>query len=88
MPSELVDSEGLVLKARVRSAKVPDKDGIRPYCRTRRTSAFSAFRTCGSMRRLPGEGQEVGRTGIGCLSVEVLYKAQKSVPGGLLGSGP
>jgi|SRR5215208_1789302 len=55
----LVDTEGLVLKARIRSAKVPDADGIRLLLeqvrgRLPRLSAFVG------RRGLPGEGQEVG----------------------------
>ncbi len=45
----LVDTEGLVLKAKVHSAKVPDEDGIRLLCWSRGASALSAFLTCGSM---------------------------------------
>jgi putative transposase len=41
----LVDTEGLVLEVRVHSAKVPDEDGIRLCCWTRRASALHAFRT-------------------------------------------
>jgi hypothetical protein len=33
-PHLLVDTEGLMLKARVHSAKVPDEDGIRLLCWT------------------------------------------------------
>ena len=44
-----VDTEGLVLKAKVHSAKVPDEDGIRLLCWSRRTSALRAFLSCGSM---------------------------------------
>ena len=43
----LVDTEGLVLEVRVHSAKVPDEDGIRLCCWSRRASAFHAFRTYG-----------------------------------------
>ena len=32
----LVDTEGLVLKAKVHSAKVPDQDGLRLLCWSRR----------------------------------------------------
>jgi len=43
----LVDTEGLVLEARVHSAKVPDQDGIRLLCWSRRVIALGAFITCG-----------------------------------------
>ncbi len=62
----LVDTEGLVLKGKVHSAKVPDEDGIRMLCWSRRASALSAFLTYGSMPDTPGEGQEVGPGGPGC----------------------
>jgi putative transposase len=46
----LVDTEGLVLKAKVHSAIVPDADGIRMCCWTRRSAIASlALLTCGSM---------------------------------------
>ena len=46
----LVDTEGLVLKARVHSAKVPDADGIRLLCWSRCAAlALRASRICGSM---------------------------------------
>src|ERR671921_1612882 len=57
----LVDTEGLVLKAKVHSAKVPDEDGIRLLCWSQRASALSAFLTCGSKPDTGGDGQEVGR---------------------------
>jgi hypothetical protein len=43
----LVDTEGLVLEARVHSAKVPDQDGIRLLLEIRLASASGAFVTCG-----------------------------------------
>jgi hypothetical protein len=45
----LVDTEGLVLKVRVHSAKVSDQDGIRLLLGARCAIALGAFRTCGSM---------------------------------------
>jgi putative transposase len=51
----LVDTEGLVLEARVHIAnKVPDEDGIRLLCWTRRAITFGAFGTCGSMLATKG----------------------------------
>jgi putative transposase len=43
----LVDTEGLVLEARVHSAKVPDQDGIRVLLEIRLASASGAFVSCG-----------------------------------------
>jgi hypothetical protein len=45
----LVDTEGLVLQARVHNAKVPDEDGIRLLCWARCAIALGTFRTCGPM---------------------------------------
>ena len=50
----LVDTEGLVLEARVHSAKVPDEDGIRLLCWTQRAITFHAFRTYGLMPATKG----------------------------------
>jgi putative transposase len=56
----LVDTEGLVLKAKVHSARVPDADGIRLLCRIRRAAISSlALLTCGSTLD-SREGGEVG----------------------------
>ena len=43
----LVDTEGLVLEARLHSARVPDQDGIRLLLEQRRASGSRAFGTCG-----------------------------------------
>lgn len=45
----LVDTEGLVLKAKVHSAKLPDEDGIKLLLEAARGRPFRASRTCGSM---------------------------------------
>ena len=62
----LVDTEGLVLEARVHSAKVPDQDGIRLLLALGpgAGSLSSPFSVVGR-RGLPREGQEVGRGGDG-----------------------
>lgn len=46
----LVDTEGLVLKAKVHSAKVPDQDGLRLLLDSARIGLSRAFLTCGSRR--------------------------------------
>jgi hypothetical protein len=44
----LVDTEGMVLKAKVlHSPRVPDEDGIRLLCWTRRVIVSLAWLTCG-----------------------------------------
>jgi putative transposase len=45
----LVDTEGLVLKAKVHSAKVADEDGIRLLLESARERLERLFLTCGSM---------------------------------------
>jgi putative transposase len=45
----LVDTEGLLLGVRVHSARVPDADGIRLLCWSRREVALCASGICGSM---------------------------------------
>ena len=50
----LVDTEGLVLKACLHSARVPDQDGIRLLCWSRCGAALRAFLTCGSTRATRG----------------------------------
>jgi transposase len=50
----LVDTEGLVLGVRIHSAKVPDADGIRLLCWSRRGVAFRVFGSCGSTRATRG----------------------------------
>ena len=57
----LVDTEGLVLQARVHSARVPDADGIRLLCWTRHAAIASlTFLTFGSTPATR-EGANVGQ---------------------------
>jgi putative transposase len=44
----LVDTEGLVLKAKVHSAKIPDQDGLRLLLKSVRTGLSHLKNTCGS----------------------------------------
>jgi putative transposase len=46
----IVDTEGLVLKAKVHSAKVPDQDGIKLLLKAARERLFHASRICGWMQ--------------------------------------
>jgi putative transposase len=46
----LVDTEGLLMKVRVHSAKVPDQDGIRLLLEPVRGRSLGASRICGSRR--------------------------------------
>jgi transposase len=60
----LVDTEGLVLKAKVHSAKVPDQDGLRLLLKSARSGLKAPFSPVAG-RRLRGQGQKVGRGGDG-----------------------
>jgi transposase len=60
----LVDTEGLVLEARVHSAKVPDQDGIKRLLEPARSRLPRlSFAPVVGGRRLPGQGQGVGGAG-------------------------
>ena len=61
----LVDTEGLVLKAKVHSAKVPDQRTASGSYSSRHGAVSRPSSTCGWMRRLRGQGQAVGRGGDG-----------------------
>jgi hypothetical protein len=58
----LVDTEGLVLKAKVHSAKVPDQDGLKLLLESARTG-FLVPEALVARRRLRGQRQAVGRGG-------------------------
>ena len=60
----LVDTEGFVLQARVHSAKVPDADGIRLLLDPARDRLREPIAPVGR-GGLPGEGQKMGRRGLG-----------------------
>jgi putative transposase len=75
----LVDTEGLVLKAKVHSAKVPDEDGIRLLCWSRRASALSAFLTWWVDAGYRGRGRRWAEEVLG-VSVEVVGKPTKPLP--------
>ena len=74
----LVDTEGLVLKVRVHSAKVPDEDGIRlllnPACN--RLGRLSHLWVDAGYQ---GRGKRWAEEAMG-LSVEVVRKPQKPIP--------
>src|SRR5215213_5406036 len=61
----LVDTEGLVLKAKVHSAKVPDQRTASGSYSSRHGAVSRSSSTCGWTRRLRGQGQAVGRGGDG-----------------------
>ncbi len=74
----LVDTEGLVLKAKVHSAKVPDQDGIRLLLESAR-SGLSRLKHLWLDAGYEGRGRRWAEEEMG-LSVEVVRKPPKPVP--------
>ena len=56
-----MDTEGLLLKVKVHSAKVPDQDGLRLLCFSRRGVGSLWLETPLARRRLRRKGQTMGR---------------------------
>ena len=75
----LVDTEGLVLKAKVHSARVPDADGIRLLLKSARVG-LSRLSHLWVDAGYQGRGKRWAEEAWG-LSVEVVGKPQKPVPG-------
>ena len=74
----LVDTEGLILKAKVHSAKVHDEDGIRLLLESTRTG-FSCLKHLWVDAGYRGRGRRWVEEVLG-LSVEVVHKPPKPVP--------
>ncbi len=74
----LVDTEGLVLKARIHSAKVPDQDGLRVLLESAR-ARFSRLKHLWVDAGYQGRGRRWAEEVLG-LSVEVVRKPPKPVP--------
>ena len=74
----LVDTEGMVLKAKVHSAKVPDQDGLRMLLESARTR-FSRLKDVWVDAGYQGRGRKWAEEILG-LSVEVVRKPPKPVP--------
>jgi putative transposase len=74
----LVDTEGLVLKAKVHSAKVPEQDGLRLLLESAR-SGLSALKHLWLEAGYEGRGKRWAEEAMG-LSVEVVRKPQKPIP--------
>ena len=74
----LVDTEGLVLKAKVHSAKVPDQDGLRLLLESAR-SGLSRLKHLWLDAGYQGRGKRWAEEVLG-LSVEVVHKPPKPVP--------
>jgi transposase len=71
----LVDTEGLVLKAKVHSAKVPDKDGLKLLLESRQTEALS-LKHLWLDAGYEGRGKRWAEEVLG-LSVEIVRRPQK-----------
>jgi putative transposase len=74
----LVDTEGLVLKAKVHSAKVPDQDGLRLLLESAR-AGLSRLKHLWVAAGYQGRGRKWAEEVL-ALSVEVVRKPQKPVP--------
>ena len=75
----LVDTEGLVLKARVHSARVPDADGIRLLLDPARHDRLSRLAHLWVDAGYQGRGRRWAEEALG-LNVEVVRKPKKPVP--------
>jgi putative transposase len=75
----LVDTEGLVLKAKVHSAKVPDQDGIKLLLESARTGLSSCLKHLWLDAGYEGRGKRWVEEILG-LSVEVVRKPPKPIP--------
>ena len=74
----LVDTEGLVLKAKVHSARIPDADGIRVLLESARVG-LSRLSHLWVNAGYQGRGRRWAAEALG-LSVEVVRKPKKPVP--------
>lgn len=74
----LVDTEGFVLKVRVHSAKIPDKDGLRLLLESAR-SCLPRLSHLWLDAGYQGRGKEWAENGLG-LSVEVVHRAPRPIP--------
>jgi putative transposase len=73
-----VDTEGLVLKAKVHSAKVPEQDGLRLLLQSARTE-LSGLKHLWLDAGYEGRGKRWAQEVLG-LSVEVVRKPPRPVP--------
>ena len=75
----LVDTEGLVLKAKVHSAKVPEQDGLRLFLLESARSGLSRLKHLWLDAGYEGRGKRWAEEMMG-LSVEVVRKPPKPIP--------
>jgi putative transposase len=76
---DLVDTEGLVLKAKAHSAKVPDQDGLKILLESARGGFFERLSHLWLDAGYEGRGRRWAEEAMG-LSVEVVRKPPKPVP--------
>jgi putative transposase len=74
----LVDTEGLLLKAKVHSAKIPDQDGLRLLLESAR-SGISRLKLLWLDAGYEGRGKRWAEEALG-MSVEIVRKSQRPVP--------
>jgi transposase len=75
----LVDTEGLVLKAKIHSAKVPDQDGLRLLLKSAREELLPRLKHLWLDAGYEGSGKRWAEEALG-LSVEVVRSPRKPVP--------
>ncbi len=75
----LVDTEGLVLKAKIHSAKVPDQDGLRLLLKSAREELLPRLKHLWVDAGYEGSGKRWAEEALG-LSVEVVRRPRKPVP--------
>jgi len=75
----LVDTEGLVLKAKIHSAKVPDQDGLRLLLKSAREELLPRLKHLWVDAGYEGSGKRWAEEALG-LSVEVVRHPRKPVP--------
>jgi putative transposase len=74
-----VDTEGLVLKAKIHSAKVPDQDGLRLLLKSAREELLPRLKHLWVDAGYEGSGKRWAEEALG-LSVEVVRRPRKPVP--------
>jgi putative transposase len=74
----LVDTEGLILKTKVHSAKVPDQDGLKLLLESAR-SEFSRLKHLWLDAGYEGRGKQWAQEALG-LSVEIVCRPRKPTP--------
>jgi putative transposase len=75
----LVDTEGLVLKVKIHSAKVPDQDGLRLLLKSAREELLPRLKHLWVDAGYEGSGKRWAEEALG-LSVEVVRRPRKPVP--------